>query len=625
MSARRRRSPPLPPDTLDEVISLADDFPAPSLEAWMALVGKTLAGAEFERRLVSRTADGIAIQPLYTPADAGPRLVARPQPNADPHRPWDLRTLVDHPDPARANADILHDLGNGANSILLRLDPTGERGVAVDSAVELGRALDGVLLDLAPVALDAGWMGPQAADWLATAAKSAPQAPLAFNLDPLSALAEAGASPGPIDAHLAAAARTAARHAETYPKASLFLASGRVAHEAGGTEAQELGFMAGAAVAYARALVEAGLPTSRAFTALTLGLATDGEYFMTIAKLRAARAIWSRLTQACGVDVPTRIEARSSRRMLARLDPWVNLLRLTAAGFGAGVGGADVVVLDAFTQPLGRPTSFARRQARNTQLVLMEEASLGRVADPAGGAWFIEQLTDQLARAGWAMFQRIEAAGGLDGALTSGLIDREVTQARAARERDLAKRKAGLIGVSEFPNLGEAEVEVESVDVAACARHAPDMRQPGADTICAPLTPWRASAAFEALRDRAAGISPPPRAWLATLGAPADYAARAGFARNLLAAGGIATEAGSVENYPGEAAPLVVLCGPDALYEAEGIPAARALKAAGAIRVELAGRPGSLDTELTAGGVDGFLFAGDDAVAALTRLIDACA
>ncbi|WP_370545493.1 methylmalonyl-CoA mutase subunit beta [Caulobacter sp. 17J80-11] len=601
---------------------LAQEFSPPTREQWMALVDKTLKGAPFDKRLVARTYDGLTVQPLYTAEDGAPALAARPRPHADPARPWDLRTVVDHADPARANADLLKDLQNGAASVLVRIDPTGVDGVAVGGQDELARVLSGVLLDLAPVALDAGLLGPQAANALAVLAKGAPEAPLAFHLDPLSAFAEAGATAGPIESHVVSAAQTAARHAPAYPKASLFLASGRVAHEAGGSEVQELGFMAAAALAYAKAMTRAGLSMQAAFERMVLGLSADAEYFTTVAKLRAARAIWARLTAACEVEATARIEARSSRRMLSKLDPWVNLLRLTAAGFGAGVGGADAAVLEPFTRPLGRATEFARRQARNTQLVLMEEAALGRVADPAGGAWFLERLTDDLARAGWAVFQAIERQGGVVAALENGFVAEEIAKVRAAREADVAKRKTGLIGTSEFPNLGEASVASEEVDPAAFAKAA-DVRLPGPDGRCPALAPVRLSEPFEALRERALQLEPKPQVFIATLGGASDYTARLGFSRNLFAAGGIAAVVGAPDAYDAATAPIAVIASSDERYAAEAGAAAAELQHRGAKRVFLAGRPGDLEAELKSAGVDDFLFAGGDITAVLDAALSA--
>jgi methylmalonyl-CoA mutase len=458
---------------------------APVTEAdWRALVAKTLGEAPFSS-LEKVTVEGLPIEPLYAPA-AQPAIAPRP---LDPDRHWEIRTLTAHPDAARANAEVLRDLEGNAASVIVRIDPTGRAGVAVGSAGDLAKVLDGVILEFAPVALDAGFLGPQAADWLGAVAKASPNALLRFNLDPLSALAESGASAGPIESHLISAATVGTRLADTYPQAQLFLASGRVVHEAGGGEAQEVAFAAAAAVAYARALVRAGMPMANAFARVTLGLSADADYFLSIAKLRAARAVWARIAQACGADPTARIEARSSRRMLTAKDAWTNMIRLTAAGFGAAVGGADAVVLGNFTDAIGLPTPFARRQSRNAQLVLMEEAHIGRVADPAAGSGYVEALTDQIAREAWARFQAIEAAGGIVAALTTGRVAADVAAANAARPAPK------IIGVTAFPPDKDAPVEVEIA--AAKPVNAPSPRLPGPDSACPPLTPMRISEAFE--------------------------------------------------------------------------------------------------------------------------------
>lgn len=474
---------------MTDASTLSASFPPATADAWRSLVEKTLKGEPLES-LNKATLEGLPIAPLYGEAPAPAAFAPRPY---DAERPWDLRVATAHPDPARANAELLADLEGGAASGVVRIDPTGRSGVAVGSAEGLARALDGVVLELAPIGLDAGFLGPKAADWLGAAAKGSPSARLNFHLDPLSAFAEAGESPGPVESHMVSAATVAARLAEAYPQAGLVLASGRVVHEAGGGEAAELAFAAAAAVAYAKALVQAGLSMERALGGVVLGLCADADYFATIAKLRAARLVWARIAGACGVDLPARIEARSSRRMLAAKDPWTNMLRLTAAAVGAGVGGADAVLLGTFTDALGLPTAFARRQSRNAQLVLMEEAHLGRVVDPAAGSGYVEALTDEIARAAWSRFQAIEAAGGLIEALASGLVAAEVGAARAARE---AAGQPRIVGVTAFPPAQEGEIEIERP--APVAVDAPSPRLPGPDGHCPPLRPIRLAEPYEA-------------------------------------------------------------------------------------------------------------------------------
>ncbi|HEX4710260.1 methylmalonyl-CoA mutase family protein [Phenylobacterium sp.] len=464
--------------------TLAGDFPPATEADWRALVDKTLGEAPFES-LEKATVEGLSIAPLYAPA-ARPTAPARAV-AAD--RAWEVATLTAHPDAGRANAEILADLRGGAAAAVVRIDPTGKAGVAAGSADHLARILEDVILELAPVGLDAGFLGPQAADWLGAAAKASPSALLRFHLDPLSAYAEAGASPGPIEAHLISAANVAVRLAQTYPHAQLFLASGRVVHEAGGGEALEVALAASAAIAYAKALVRAGMPMAEAFARITLSLSADADYFAAIAKLRAARSLWARIATACGAEPTARIEARSSRRMLTAKDAWTNMIRLTAAGFGAAVGGADTVILGQFTDALGLPTEFARRQSRNAQLVLMEEAHIGRVADPAAGSGYVEALTDEIARAAWTGFQAIEAAGGAVAALSSGHVARQVEAANAARP---APR---IIGVTAFPPAKDTPVEVEVAAARSVA--APSTRLPGPDGACPALRAMRTAETFE--------------------------------------------------------------------------------------------------------------------------------
>ena len=447
-------------------------------EAWLKAALKTLKGAPIES-LAAHTVDGLDIEPLY---DAAPE---RGRVRADAG--WDIRASISAVNPAEANALAHEALGGGATSLLLDIG-------TLTSAADMAQALDGVVLEAAPVALDAGLQGLFAAEWLAGAAKGAPSAKLSLHLDPLGAFAAAGQVPGPIEARLARAAETAASLAGTYPEASLFLASGRSAHEAGGSPAHELGMAAAAALAYAKALADAGLPPQAGFARIVLGLSVDADVLVSIAKLRAARRIWARIVSACGVDAPARIEARSSHRMLTAADPWTNLLRLTLAGFAGAVGAADTVVLGAFTDALGRPTERARRLARNTQLILLEEAGLGRLADPAAGAWAMESLTDRLARQGWSFFQAIERQGGLAAALMSGFISGEIAKTRAAREVELEEGRRPILGVTDFPDPEPLPVDVEPT---VAGRPSPDVGLLGPDSRCSPLAPVRLSATAE--------------------------------------------------------------------------------------------------------------------------------
>lgn len=467
-------------------IPLAEGFPSATRADWLSLVARTLKGAGSES-LAGRTADGLPVMPLYGAEDGGRPANFTPAARVG-EAGWDVRAAVVTGDPASANRAALEALAGGAASLLFRIGVGAGDGVDIASPADLARVLRGVVTDLAPVAIDAGFGGPIAAGWLDAVAKASPSAPLAFHLDPFTSFAQAGASPGPIADHVRAAASAATKLAETYPRAGLFLASGASVHEAGGTAAWELAFAAAATVSYAKALVAQGLPIDGAFARLVVGVVVDAEPLGAIAKLRAARVLWTRITGACGVAVPCIIEARASRRMLTRADRWTNLVRLTSAGFGAAVGGADAIVLGAFTDAIGAPDAFALRMARNTQLILMEEAHLGRVADPAAGSWAMEAQTSDLAHAAWDAFIAIEKAGGLAAALEDGLVADAVERGRAALAAALGNKALRLIGVTDFQS---GEPTSTATDAAAHEPWAVDVRRPGPDSLCRPLTPVR--------------------------------------------------------------------------------------------------------------------------------------
>ncbi|CAN5467503.1 methylmalonyl-CoA mutase subunit beta [soil metagenome] len=454
-------------------------FPVPTPEQWRDSAAKALKDKPLDS-LLHLDADHLAIRPLYAAATGVTPLFA-PRPTDAEGRAWDVRTQVEGEDAEIVNAAVLTDLEGGAASVILS-------GAVLLDSEPLAQALANVSLELAAVGLDAGLDGPDAANALAVVAKGSPRARLMFHMDPISAFAEAGGSPRAISEHLSIAANTAERHAGAYPDATHFLASGRVVHEAGGSAGQELGFAAASAVAYLKAAVEVGMTAEAALKGVVLGVLVDAEYFDSLAKVRALRIIWASVTKAFGLDVPANIEARSSRRMLAAKDPWPNLLRLTAAGFAGAVGGADSVVLDGFTRASGRPDASGRRQARNTQLVLMEEANLGRVDDPAAGSWFLDSRTHDLATVGWAEFQRIEREGGIVASLKGRAIQMRVAASRAGLQAAFENGAKQIIGVTKFVDKDVRSAPVEPSPVAAPVTHV--------DT-CEPLAPIRFAAAFE--------------------------------------------------------------------------------------------------------------------------------
>lgn len=594
---------------------------------WMALVDKTLKGAPFDKKLVFRFRDGFSQMALGLAPPSMPQgLPVRPDPALDPERPWILLSRIDQPLASLARDLALKELNEGAAGILLSLDPSAKTGLCLGDHQDMARAVEGIYLDLAPVRLDAGLLGPQAADALAVAAKGAPSALLSFHLDPISALAEQGTLSGPIEGHLRLAAQTAHRHAAAYPKAKLFLASARYVHEMGGTSAQELSALCASLVLYVDTLIEAGLSTREAFLRTPLSLSVDADYFESLSKLRAARWLHAKIALAYGVqDVPAIIEARSSRRMLSKLDPWTNLLRLTAAGFAAGVGGAEALCLDPFTAPLGEADDFSRRQARNIQLVLMEEASLGRVTDPAAGSFWLEDLTQALARTAWGGFQDIMAQGGLISVLKSGALHEKVRVEAEKRAKDLRHRRPGLIGVSEFPDLNTVAPSLGTLSRSPLRSALSPSRPDGDDTCITAFIPRSDGADFEALRDKIPATDR-ALAFILTLGTASDYTARAMFAGNWLGLAGLKARQGTFAAYQGE--PIVVVSGSDSLYETDLLDALEqftALPNAKDALIVLAGRLEALTEPLRHAllkhGVRTCVFAGGDVITALDPVL----
>ncbi|WP_433232172.1 methylmalonyl-CoA mutase family protein [Actinomadura formosensis] len=594
----------VPPEELE----LAAAFPPAERGRWREMVKGVLrrSGAatddtpldEIEGLLTRVSYDGVPIAALYTRDEAPPGrpglapYVREVRPEGEGVAGWDVRQRHAHPDPAVTREAILADLENGVTSVWLRL---GDGGVPVRALPDV---LRGVLLDLAPVVLDAGAATAEAAEvFLALAAERGNAADASGNLgaDPLGLAARTGA-PGSMDE----AAALAVRCVREFPRLRAITVDGTPYHDAGGSDAEELGAAVAAGVGYLRALTGAGLSVDEAFGQLEFRLAVNADQFGSIAKLRAMRRLWTRVAEVSGAaeGAAARIHAVTSAAMMTRRDPWVNMLRTTIAAFAAGTGGADAVTVQPFDARLGLPDGFARRIARNTQTLLLEESSLARVVDPAGGSWYAESRTEGLAQAAWTWFTEIEKAGGLAAALDSGLVADRLAATWAKRRGDIARRRAPLTGVSEFPNLAETLPERDEAPPG-----------PGGGL---PVVTYAQD--FEALRDRsdahAAATGARPRVFLATLGPIAVHTARASFAANLFQAGGIETVGGAPEEFGASGAAVACICSSDRLYEERAADAARILREAGAVKVWLAGKG-------TYEGVDDHVHAGCDAVGVL--------
>jgi methylmalonyl-CoA mutase len=656
-------------------LRLAADFAPATYDDWRKLVDGVLKGAPFER-LVGKTYDGLKIEPIYPRARG-----AAPIPGRAPAAPWQIMQRIDHPDAGAANAQALHDLENGANGLtLVFAGANGAYGFGLEPSAEaIEKVFDGVFID-AGISIELQ-IGPQSriaaihvAEYIKRKGLSPAACDIRFGLDPIGACAVWGSSPYAWAEIVPVVTGGIKGLAALGFKGPFAPADGRVIHDAGGSEVQELAFVLAVGVAYLRAVESAGIALEDAQGMIYARLSADADQFLTMAKFRALRLLWARIEAASGLaPKPLFIAADTAWRMLTQRDPYVNMLRATMATFSAGLGGADSINVLPHTLALGLPDPFARRAARNTQLVLLEESNLAKVSDPAAGSGGIETLTRELCEAAWSLFQQIEKAGGVFAALEQNLIQRKVAATRAVREANFARRKEVLTGASEFPNLHEAQVAVLDAKPVVLAAYGEAKYRFDA------LPPMRLAAPFEALRTKSDDIlkraGARPKVFLANLGTPADFTARATFAKSFFETGGIEAidflapprEASSPSPLPsgerstpkasGEGAlpsdrnpspapspsaqerplpmgevkdlaalaaafkasgaALACLCSSDKVYAAQATDAARALQAAGAKHIYLAGRPGEQEAALRAAGVDDFIFAGGDALAML--------
>jgi len=600
-------------------------------DQWRAAVAGVLAkssrkdpadlGAEPERLLDSPTYEGFPVRPLYTTIDALPEpslpgqwpYVRGGDARRDVTSGWKVAEsfpLAGQQAVSDGNEAVLSALVDGVSALVLRVGGTSG-GVPV---AELDRLLEGVFLELVPVIVDAG------ADYAAaTAALLAlvsnfdddKRRSLSVDLggDPLTASLTDRTAPT-VDEVVA----TAATLPDFGGGVRAITVDGAGLHDLGASASWELAAAVAAGVSYLRLLCDGGLSAQDALAQISFRYGADDDQFMTIAKLRAARHLWARVAEVVGHPEAgaATIHAVTSRAMMAQRDPWVNMLRTTLGAFGAGVGGADTVAVHEFDSsiPGGLPTvarTFARRMARNTQLLLLEESHLGRVLDPAGGSWFVEDLTRRLTEEAWRHFQDVEARGGFVDARDH--VAAQIARVRDARSEDVAHRRAALTGVNEYPNLAEAPLP-PSDSTSSVARYA---------------------AGFEALRDRSdahlAAHGSRPRALLLPVGPLAEHNVHTSFAANLLASGGVETvnpgtvDAAGVARAVAEAGnpAAVVICGTDARYAEEASEVVRAARDAGVTHVYLAG-PAKAVAD-SADPPDEYLTATIDAIAALSTLL----
>lgn len=598
----------------------SERFAVPDRAEWEMLAEDGLRGRTLAS-LVSFTADGIEIAPVY----AGDQVDVSGDPSGLPglgdrtrgslaaggsSTGWDVRALVNDKGVEDANATVLDELACGSTSLLLDVEAIG-----VASVDHLDAVLAEVHLEMVTVALLGSPTGVEAAGWLLDLWERR-ETPVGsrsglLGLDPVGVKARYGSGTSPTSEHFSNELLSVLDRSRGLPGVRAFSLDGTVFADAGASDARELGWTTANGVSVLRALVDHGLSIDDALNQIAFTWSADIDQFGTICRLRAARRLWARVAEASGATPKCwgQVQhAMGSAVDLTQRDPWGNLLRGTVAAFGGGVGGANAVTVRPFDSAIGRSDAFSRRTARNTQLLLLEESSLATVVDPAGGSWFVEDLTSRMAETAWERFREIEVAGGVAAALASGLLAGEAEICWKARQVSLASRTEAITGVSEFPNLDEEPLERSAAPAPAAG----------------PLPLRRRSAIFETLRDTAdaaTGIDAPV-VRLVLVGAFADHNARSTFAVNLYAVAGIL----AVSDFKNRvSSPVAVVCGSDSDYLVEGVATVTSLRAEGVTRIHLVANVESLSVDLVHAlkdaGVDDFVHAHTDLVDLLGRTL----
>jgi len=631
--------------TLSEDLDLHSHFPLPDFSDWQAQVEKELKGLPLEK-LNKQTYEAVLVKPLYTAADLPTGLDSYPGQGSHIRGesaagyvalPWQVCQDLPSPNAVSWNEAALHDLGKGLDALWLERGQTST--LTLHSVEDVGVAFAG--LGQTPV-------------YLRTSSPSLPLGALLLGhwqktgqdlsalrggvlADPLADLAAQGHLPATLAQILDQQAALSRELAQAAPGYFSLALDGRVWHQAGASATQELACLLASAVSYLREFDARGVAPETLIPRLHWTLAIGPDFLLELAKIRALRLLWQRVLGAYGLKGSLWLHASTSPNYLSQVQPYTNLLRVTSQAFCAVLGGVSSLQTACFNQPFaadGYPDEFARRQARNVQLILREESNLGRLIDPLGGAYAIEALTMQVAEQAWALFQKIEQAGGMMAALESGLPQTLIASTRLQRQKDLATRKQGLVGTSVYAlSADESESQhllppVPELQAAFCP--SPDL---GAQVSALGL--FRAAEPFEALRSRVAALPTPPTILLLPLGERKMYQPRLDFCLGFLQVAGLnvevpaafaSAEAAAVA-WAQSAADAAVLCSGDALYPdlVPGLLAAaqaKGLAQGGKHPLLLAGYPKEQVDHYKALGIAQFLYLGADLVATLNTLLD---
>lgn len=672
---------------------LFSDFEPPTADDWLAAATDAQKGAPFDR-LRTQTPEGLTLEPIYNAGDADhlPHLNTFPgftpyvrgtTPLTTRSAGWLAAQQLPYATPTELNNALRNDLSRGQNAVYIvidavtargadpdgndvKVDEIGGDGTSIATVSDFRRIFSEVDADNLPIILETGGAVTALPVLLIAALENKPIHGALLN-DPIGYLMTTGTLPASVDDYMDQMATLARWTKDNQPDLRTIAVSTQTMQNAGANAVQEIGVALATAVYYIRALLERGLTINAIATQMTVSMATGANFFMEVAKLRAMRLLWAQVIKAFGGDTDAQkihLHTQNARINLTQHDPYVNMLRVTLETLAGAIGQADSIHADAFDVLHDKPDEFSRRIARNLHTILQEEAYINRVVDPVGGSYYVEYLTDQLARESWRYFQTIEETGGILDALRAGQIQSDVEPIRQARTDALAQRRDVLVGTNQYANPTESTLPVSEQnpsliaekrratvnafrqDHAGDRKNHPEIRAAGdiegmiqsarvgatlgdlqrailqgqAPLTVTPLTTTRLAEPFEQLRATAKHYHQqnghPPRIYCANVGTLATHKARTDFTVGFFEVGGFDvladdshTDADSAATAAlSSGAPIVVICSTDAIYQ-DAVPVI-----AGRIKAEkpetivvLAGHPADKITVYQSAGVDEFI------------------
>ena len=606
---------------------LFSEFPPVPTEKWEEAIIKDLKGADYDKKLVWHTIEGFNVKPYYRAEDLEGLEYLDSNPGQEPYtrgkhtadNVWDVRQDIRIADPVEANRVALDAVERGATSL-------GLCAKNIKSVDDMARLLKGIYINAVKVNFmcseDYLSLLKTYVDYAKREGYKADELEGSCDFDMFRYALNHGRFHRGEDGDLAAAKALVEYAHEALPKFRVLGISGSQLHNAGANIVQELGFSMAAANEMVARLTDAGCKMEHVARSIVLNVGVGSTYFMEIAKIRAARLLWSKIIEQykpeCDCPYKLYINATTSSWNQSVYDPYVNMLRSTTEAMSSAVAGADSISVLPFDNAYKTADDFGYRIARNQQLLLKEESYLDKIVDPAAGSYYIENLTDQIAQGAWQNFMKVEEAGGMCKALRAGLVQEAVEATAKKRDMDIATRRTTILGTNQYPNL--LEKMGDKIETGKCSCNS----ESDGDEVRT-LHPYRGAEVFEALRLETERASHRPKVFLLTYGNLTMRKARAGFATNFFGVAGY-----EIIDNPGFATPeegakaalesgadIVVLCSSDDEYAELTEPVCRALK--GKVKsLVLAGFPKDMVDTYRGYGIDEFIHVKTNALECLT-------